>query len=269
MDDSIQVYDSLTFDAYRAIDALNASGMKILERSPAHFICDRENPTPSTPAQRVGTLAHLAALEPDRYAALVHVSPAFNRRSQAGKDQESSWRASLPPEAEVVTQEQKDIADGIAAAMRAHPVMARLLARGRAEQTLVWYDAEHNIRCKARLDWLTHDGWVVDLKTTTDARYKEFQRAAITYGYDLAAAHYMAGAARCLGEIKGFVFAVAEKVPPYGFSVYTAGESILLRGETRRQQCMTTYATCVATGQWPNYAPEVTVLDAPAWSLQN
>ena len=47
------IYD-LDFDEYRAIDAINASGLKLLERSPAHFQQARLEPHAPTAAQALG-----------------------------------------------------------------------------------------------------------------------------------------------------------------------------------------------------------------------
>ncbi|MGL4648256.1 MAG: hypothetical protein ACRC1H_02510, partial [Caldilineaceae bacterium] len=52
----------MPLDEYLAIDALSASGLKLLSRSPWHYANRVE--TAATPAMLRGTLAHAAVLEP-------------------------------------------------------------------------------------------------------------------------------------------------------------------------------------------------------------
>ena len=57
-------HEGLTMEEYLAIDAMSASGIEQLRKSPLHFRYYRDNPKPSTPAMELGTALHMALLEP-------------------------------------------------------------------------------------------------------------------------------------------------------------------------------------------------------------
>jgi hypothetical protein len=75
-------------------------------------------------------------------------------------------------------------------AVLAHPGARRLLCDGRAEQSLLWHDANNGAPCKARIDFLRNDYGVVDLKTAMDASPDAFGRAIASFEYPAQAAWY-------------------------------------------------------------------------------
>ena len=52
---------------YRAAPGESVSALKHMLRSPAHYAWHKEHPDPATPAMLVGTLTHLAAMQPDLF----------------------------------------------------------------------------------------------------------------------------------------------------------------------------------------------------------
>jgi len=80
-----QVIPDMPFSDYLALDAMSAHGLMQIERSPAHYRHAIDTPHAPTPAQALGTAAHMAILEPDHYEAHAHVAPNVDRRTKAGK----------------------------------------------------------------------------------------------------------------------------------------------------------------------------------------
>ena len=70
---------------YHATPAISAHGLNNIRKCPAYFRHCRDNPPDPTPAMRIGTLTHLAVIEPDRFATEVMVAPNVDRRTSAGK----------------------------------------------------------------------------------------------------------------------------------------------------------------------------------------
>lgn len=267
--------DHIDAPTYFALDGLNASACKLMLRSPAHYrwqsLQEEREPTP---AQVLGTLVHAAVLEPERFARDVVVAPEAEMRTKAGREANAAWRARLPPTAWVATRKDYDLAVAMATAVHDNALASQLLHDSVAELTLRWRHPDPSLLCKARLDALSRSGWVIDLKTTLDARPESFARDVVRYDYDLQAAHYLAGArvdpraARVSKVIKGYVFFAIEKTPPHAFAIYTAGETVLMRGEARRNKAIALFDECQQRAEWPAYPPQATALELPSWSLR-
>jgi hypothetical protein len=86
-------------------------------------------------------------------------------------------------------------AEAMAAAVRAHPIAAKLLTAGQPERTLIWRDPATGVLCRAKADWLRPDG-IVDLKTTESAAPDALSKAAHNYGYAIQAPFYLRGHSR-------------------------------------------------------------------------
>lgn len=259
-----RVIHGLDFDEYRAIDAINASGLKLLKRSPAHFQQARLEPHAPTTAQALGTLVHLLVLEPERENE-VAVAPECDRRTRGGKDAWAEFQAKAADRL-IVTAEQWDTARRMRDAVRANPNALALLSDGAPEVTLL--HPLDSIPIKCRLDWLC-DGHevIVDLKTASDASEPEFSRAAGKYGYHLQAALYSDSAEACGLGARAFVFLVVESAAPFGVALYVLDDDALRVGRIRYQRAMDRYRECLAADHWPGYPTEIQPLSVPKWSL--
>ena len=262
-----RIIPAMPFAEYLALPAISAHGLVQMERSPAHYRHSVTAPSDPTPAQQLGTLAHIAILEPARWAKHVTVAPNVDRRTKAGKAQWEDWQRSVQAtDAIVATEEQHDACDGMAAAVHAHPYARLLLADGRAEQTLLYERDE--LACKARPDWIGdgHDV-VVDLKTAADASYEAFCRAAGRYTYHIQAAWYLDALRRCGEPRAHFVHLVVESEPPHGVALYELDEEAMHAGRIRVERALDAYAACQSAEDWPAYPREIQSLSLPPWGL--
>src|SRR5690606_13676340 len=71
------------FEAYRVIDAVNWSTLKVMAKSPRHYRHALAHPRPPSPAMLLGTAAHLATLEADRWDDEVRIFDGASRRRKA------------------------------------------------------------------------------------------------------------------------------------------------------------------------------------------
>ena len=261
--------EGVPFEHYRRAPGINASGLKTILRSPAHWVYERDvAPRKETPAMRFGTLLHAAVLEPERFEQRLAVAPEFNLRSAQGKANAAAWRAELPQGAIEASAAEHEAIQGVLASVRAHRMLCRLLARGKRETCLFWDDEEHNVAAKARFDFVAEGtGIIVDLKTTLDARPDAFGRVAIAQQYALSAAHYLAGAeATQVACADRFVLVAIERDPPFGIRLYEISQEELARGRGWRNLAMKSYAACVASGRWPGYPQNFEQLCPPGWA---
>ena len=262
-------------EAYHALDALSASGLKLLRRSPAHYygqVLDPDRPVREpSPAMAAGTLAHCAILEPQEVAARYVVKPdGLDMRTKDGK----AWAASLSGAQTVITAEQLQTAQRQAAAVRALPEIGELFnARGHAEVSAFWTDSETGVQCKCRPDWVAPVGdgvLLLDVKTAKDASPEGFARAVWNFGYHLQSSWYMDGYTRASGlPVLGFVFVAVESDHPHCAAAYVLDDDTLRQASAENARLLSLYSACRASGTWPGYPTGVGILKMPPWARIN
>ncbi len=264
LDTTAQIIHALSFTDYLRLPYISAHGLMRIERSPAHYRASREQPHAPTPAQALGTLAHLMILEPERVVTEMVVAPDCDRRTKAGK---ADWEAFQSESAGklVVAKDQLALTLAMRESVMAQPYARALLAAGFAETTVI---AElEGVTVKGRPDWLPHDlPVIVDLKTAVDASPKGFARAAANFAYHLQAALYTDLIHAMTGQRCEFVFLVVENEPPHGVALYQLDADAIERGRVRYQQALETYQHCLDTDDWPGYATEIQALELPRWA---
>ena len=142
---------------------------------------------------------------------------------------------------------------------------------GTPETTVVWKEQTPHgeVWCRARPDWLHHDGLTVDdLKTTgTSAEPRAFIRHLFNSDYHLQAAFYLRGI-KAVAEGDGeptFRFVVVENEAPYAISVIALDPMALDIAHDVVQQAINAWALGLKTKVWPAYPKRVCYAEAPAW----
>ncbi len=159
-------------------------------------------------------------------------------------------------------------AKAMTAAVKAHPIAAKLLTRGQPERTLVWTDPVTGMLCRAKLDWLRADG-IVDLKTCESADDDALSKAVHNLGYYISAAFYLRGF-RLLDLDREaepfFAYVCVEKEPPYLVHATQLTGRALAHGDRQVTAALEIYRDCTAAGTWPGYpTDEITEIDLPSW----
>jgi exodeoxyribonuclease VIII len=243
---------------------LSSSDLRRLLRSPAHY---RAPSTSSTPAQEIGTLAHMAILEPYEWKTRCQPSPKIDRRTKEGKAL-ADWQASQETERGIkfISEDVYSQIESIAASVQSSVGTSGLLTEGVAELSGFTSLLDCNIR--VRPDYLKHN-CIVDLKTTQDARPEPFVRSVMQYGYDVQAALYLDACEAIDGKKRDFIWIAVEKDAPYGVQIFKASESMLARGRSLYQQAIRTYLICSAFDYWPGYTTAIQTLNLPKWAQEN
>lgn len=267
----------------RRLDEANASGLKQMLRSPAHFHHYVTNPDDDkqSPALTFGRALHCAVLEPDvfakRYVVLPADAPSYpSRRQWEAKNPSIDsvramdwWREfeGVNAGAERLSAADHDKVRRMADSAMSHPVARGLLVGGDREMTFRWQDEETGIACKSRADLYASGEFLMDLKSCRDASPEGFARAVTTYQYGLQAAHYLDGI-RCNGDaIKWFVFLAVESTEPFVCQPYILDAQAETLGFNQRRKAITRQAECLRTGQWHGYSQQLEELRLPAFAF--
>ena len=258
------VYPGIPETEYRSWSAVNASSLKLLERSPAHYRFARDNPKSDddTDALLVGRMAHMAMFQPDLMDEQVRVwTPPINPKT--GKPYGPDTNAAALDRAAftdmhrgkiIVAESQMAVASAVAAAARANPEIRALLELpGTPEVSIVWDDEDTGLRCQGRIDWLAK-GLLLDLKTCEVASNRAVSAMAMRYGYFTQMAFYTDGLAQLYKrQHEAWIIAV-EKEPPHGMGRYRVHELGIEWGRKAYKAALSVIAECEASGVWPGYA---------------
>ena len=254
------------YAAYEAERALRASALKLLDRSPAHY---RAAPWSETPALRLGTAAHAAVLEPERFEADFAV---WDRKTESGRSAPRSGKAWDAFQADnagktFITEAERAQAQAIAAAVRSDPTAMRYLSSGGPEVTMLW--DLHGRRLKARADWITEvdrEPVVVGLKTTRDCRPGPFGVQAARLGYHVQWAWYADGYKILTGKTPRMIEVVVESTRPYSVATYHITDDVLDAGRDMIARLTGILDVCEQTGIWPGPVNGEMDLELPPWA---
>ncbi|MDR7253743.1 hypothetical protein J2X46_002733 [Nocardioides sp. BE266] len=260
----------LSNDEYHAItDWFSSSQLKAA--LPEHY-----KPGGSQEALDFGTLFHTAVLEPDNlagYVALDATAIAGNN-PKTGKPYDAphmtaKFKAAVAEASEsgstVVAQADLDRALRMSEALRDHATAAQLLfgPEGTNEESAFAVD-DDGVRHKARFDRRI-PGAIVDLKSTSAKPGRHsLTRAAIDYGYDVSAAHYLAVADLLGLDAPAFALVFVSKDDKPRVTVAEIDGTLLARGAELRRRAIERLTTPDA----PAYegATGFLTLTAPRWA---
>lgn len=276
------LHPGLTYEEYVSIIGLRSSDLKLLKRSPAHWKSKVEDK--STEALEFGALFHLAIENPEKFKDTCIIEPIFEGMTQGKNAHLSTKSAEAKAKKEqwhlvqrssgktIVPSGMWQPLTGMLNACTSHKLVSNLLKNGVRETSLWVEDEETGVILKARPDFVSSRGHMVDIKTSRDATYPSFyndifsSRGHDSTFYVLQAAHY-AHCARLSKVCKGdaFYFVAIEKEPPYGIKVWTMDEGCLAPGELWRSKLTKLYKECQQKEIWPCYDEAAEQVLPPQW----
>ena len=137
--------------------------------------------------------------------------------------------------------------------------------KGQAELSYFWDDFG-TIKGKCRPDWISEDGEiVVDIKSTTDASLRGFQKSITNWGYHLQLGWYLRGLRKLGVPAKQFIFIAIEKTAPFCVGVYRADQDMINFAMKELDQLMPEIQTAMVSKEFPDYTPEITSIGLPPW----
>jgi hypothetical protein len=248
---------------------VNFSSLKHMADSPAHYRWHLLNPEDKdTDAMRLGSVTHIATLEPVRLETDVAVWTGGRRAGKEWDAFEAQARGKC-----IVTSEQMDRAMAMAIAVRHDPIAAAYLKAGKAEVSLTWTAAApaiagvpgYAIDCKGRLDWLGESA-VVELKTCRDASPDALAKAALDGHWHVQLAWYHDAAMREAGRSLPCKVIAVESEAPHVVTVLDVPAALIERGRRTYRDWLAALALCREADVWPGYVVGETELVLPKWA---
>jgi len=202
------------------------------------------------PAYLVGRAAHTLILEGrERFDAEYAIGGPINPNTGKpyGKNTKTFAAWAEAQGKPVLSHEQAELIERMAAAVKGHEAAMTLLSDGMPEGVV---RTEYGgVLCQARLDWLSPGQGLVDLKTADDIDY--FECDARRYGYLHQLAFYqrvLAGAADVLAPVH---FVAAEKHPPHRVGLWRADQDSLNQCAAENEAAIRRLTEYDRTDTWP------------------
>jgi hypothetical protein len=221
----------------------------LTDHVPAKALERRLNRKP-TKSMNLGKAAHRQALG----AGPTLIVWQYDGRTKDGKAERLEYAPYIEAEEVVaVTEAERDQITGMADALRADPVVRKMLDVSQAEVSAFWQ--EGSVWCRARYDLLSdHEG--LDYKTTQDVTVRGFSKAMANYGYHQQADFYQRGL-RALDHPaaeRPLRFICQETEAPYLIQIHTPDEMAMEIARVLNDRAIGIYAACMEMGDWPGYA---------------
>lgn len=271
--------EDLSIEEYHADSrALSSSAIRTNCKSAATFRAAwlKEPERDETPS--IGTLAHLAILEPERFKEKYVVMPQFTGLTKDGKEsaqskeareKKAAWLASLPPDAVVVTEDQLERLTGMVEAVLEHETARKIIETSRPEVTGYYVDRETGLYMKIRPDLMCRRRTsVTELKTTGNVEAWAFSAEIARRGYQVQLATYAAGIEAIDGRLPKYhnVIAVEDK-EPYEVAVYVLDDAAMGLGMGLHRQRIRMIAEAVRTKRFDKYQRSAQNISVPQWAL--
>ena len=214
-----------------------------------------------TKAMADGTAVHAFFLERDKFDTDFVIKPADMRlNTKAGKEWALEHQSKIIIDSELgnnLYEMEKSFMDS--------PAKLIYDIKGQTELSYFWDDLG-TIKGKCRPDWLSDDGSiVVDVKTTTDASPRGFQKSKSTWGYHLQLGWYLRGLRKLGLPAEQFIFIAIEKTAPFCVGVYRADQEMINYAMKELDQLMPEIQTAMVSNEFPDYTPEITSIGLPPW----
>lgn len=262
------LYLDIPNEAYHSGAGVSKSQLDDIAINPAVFQWRRIAPQDEEKLQALdmGTALHCLLLEPQEFDQRFIKAPAFNRRTNAGKDAEAAFLADCRHTGKTVLDHEdhrklmlmRDSAF-------AHPAARWLLeADGNQEASVYWDDEETGELCRIRPDkFLTGQPVIVDVKKVADMA--RFARHVEEFRYHVQDAMYRDGFYQHFNEYPQFVFiAVSESIDcgRYPVRTFQLHSEDVDAGHQLYRRDLNTYHQCRISNSWGG----IEELRRPAWA---
>jgi len=257
----------ITNEQHHAHPAIGSSDLKLFRRSPLHYWHRKHNPAykpkPPSASMQMGTALHIALLEPERFEKAVGRALEMPKTSKAAKEAHAAHDAQYEL---TIKGEDYDRVLAMRTSALQHPIIRRITETvTNTEQSIFVKDPTTGLELKIRVDALTAPGWLIDIKTTSDASNGKFKWSIRDYGYDHQAAYYLKVLRLTGYEPQGQLQVLLESEAPYAPRVIRLPDVAINAAAVNNELCLQSiaehlqqYGTDVP---WPAY--ETSIVEFP------
>ena len=213
-----------------------------------------------SPAYLIGRAAHCRILEgrdayESQFALGGPINPATGKPYGSTTKKFAEWKALQGKP--VLSHEQIDLIENMAAGVAMSDVAVDLLLAGRAEGVV--RAPYRDVPCQIRIDWTHPQRGIVDLKTCDDLTW--FEADARRYRYHHQMAFYRAVLAQAIGqEVPVHVVAV-EKKEPFRCGVWRVSDDTLSIAKRENEAAIERWKIARQADRWSTGYEDIRLLD--------
>lgn len=253
--------------------AVSSTSLKKILKSPASFYSAYlDSGHEQSEAMRLGSMIHLALLEPKKFFSNYVKEPKFgDLRSTVNRKAKEEWLLQLKqenPNAVALSEEEYIRVEGILNSVNAHRDASALLKYGQTEITGYFRDPATGIKCKIRPDLVNFELMtLLDVKTTIDCTQESFSKSIWNYRYDFQMAFYCHGIECITGRPPNYcIYLAVEKQPPYEVGLWVVDDLLLKKGMEDCRMALDKLAQCLHKNEWPAYQNSLETISLPHWA---
>lgn len=262
---------NLPMPDYLSDTGIGSSTLSNILETPADYKAALSIPFKVSPATQdamdLGTQIHSAILEPETFTDLY---VGEDKKYHHGKKEYKEF-AEKHAGKTVIRFDNVSVIAAALEAVSANPAVKDILSKGSREVTAVANFAEDivlgGIRLKTREDWITNDGFIWDIKTTSSpVTDRDIQNTIIKYKYHFKAAHHLEVLKAVGFEPKGWGWLfITTNLPVCRIVGKIMSEDLLHHATEMHIDAVSTLAECTANDEWPRFQTEITEIDIPDW----
>lgn len=256
------IFVGLDEKTYRAAPGVNVSALKGMRLSPKHYFHGLTEQSDSSKALVIGTIVHLATLQPELFA------KSYVKRPERWKDWRTdaskAWRdEQIVP---VITDAEELTIIGVRNAIHGHKRAWKIISSGDCEVACFRVHEATGLLMKGKADVLAMDdnGMMVlaDVKTCGYGAASEDAFSGFMSEHNL---HQQAAWYISLFGATDFIFIAAEKEPPYDVSLDHVHPDDLELGRRVNEAAIRRVAECQKQDRWPGYSDNIRTVRLRRW----
>lgn len=223
-----QIILKMPENEYRATPGYNQSWLKTLLRGGLSQANTRVKPNK---VMEIGTYAHCAILEPERFGEEYVRALDHDRRSKTNKKKWGEFDC-VNRGKKVLKPKQYDRIISMQEAAQKHPELGPILKKGYPEVSVFWKDPHSGLDCKGRMDWFDPEAQVImDLKTVESASLERIPAYFSYMGLQFQAAFYRDGVEVVEGKSFRFIFAFIERNNDHRVTIVEVEPDVFTKGQ--------------------------------------
>lgn len=213
----------------------------------------------------IGRAVHTLLLSEDGFRDEYVIRPSEWKDWKTGASRE--WRDQQKARGKtVLVPEDLENIEGMANRIAGDQTFRDLL-QGRVERSIIWQDTT-GMWIKSRPDVIPADGFLADLKTTSDASERGCQRSTEQYGYHMQLALAVMGLeAVTKQKVTEHVLLFIETARPWAYNIKPVDNEAIFVGMRQCRAAMNVFAECWAKQEWPTYYGSGGSLSLPKYTV--
>lgn len=277
------IIEGMPMEEYQAREEVSSHDLKMIHKAPYLYRHAKDTGVVEE-EMRIGTLLHLAVLEPDQLEAEVAILPedapakplpAHHKMRAEGRDLTDSakerfgfwddWNEKTQGKSNVSAKDLKSV-QGMHRSLLATPNVRDAITMEGLREACGFFTL-HDVACRMRPDLWTADE-IVDLKSCSDCSRESFSRDIYKQRYHAQASFYMEGSAAIGRPMKQFVWVAVETKPPYLCSVHISkpGSLLLNLGSIDNLRGLDQHKKSTASGYWPGVRQYSEEIELPTYA---